>query len=251
MQSRFPVGRLILIGSLLQAGAYSQPSARPEFEVASIKPSRASSSGAVAVGTQTAPDTVTLTGIKTRDLIARAYSLNPYQITGPDWLDEELYDIVAKSHAPVPDSEQRLMLQSLLAARFGLSSHTGTRELACYELVVDKAGLKIKPASPDDSLPPRYFPNAGATAIRANSISLKRLADLLTPKADRPVLDKTGVSGAFDIDLKWANDLGAATDPGPSLFTAVREQLGLNLEGRRNCSIETLFVDKIDRPSGN
>ncbi len=229
-------------------GAHSQPLARPEFDVVSIKPSPFTGSGAVAIRAQSTPGTVTLTGIKPKDLIARAYSLKPYQIVGADWLDEEYYDIVAKSVRPVPDSEQRLMLQSMLASRFELTAHVETKELPCYELVVRKGGLKIRPVIAGDALPPRYFPNNASTAIRAKAISMRYLADLLTPKADRPVLDRTGVSGVFDIDLKWASN--SDTDAGPTIFTAIQEQLGLKLESAK-VPADVLVIDHVEKPSEN
>jgi uncharacterized protein (TIGR03435 family) len=171
--------------------------------------------------------------------------LQPYQIAGPRSLDEDYYDIVAKSEQPVSDSEQRQMLQSMLAGRFGLTAHTEQKEVPCYELVVAKDGPKIRAVMTDDALPPRYFPSA-STAIRAQSISIKRLADLLTPKTDRPVLDGTGLSGAFDIDLKWTAD----TEAGPSLYTAVQEQLGLKLQAVKS-PVETLVIDHLTRPREN
>jgi uncharacterized protein (TIGR03435 family) len=185
----------------------------------SIKPAQFTGKGGIRIGTQIGPDTVALTGIKLRDLIARAYSLQPYQIVGRDSLDEEYYDILARSANPVPESERRLMLQSMLASRFQLTAHTEKKELSCYELVVARDGLKLRALVADDT-GPRLYPGAGG--IRASAISIQRLAELLTLRTDRPVLDKTGVSGVFDIDLKWAAD--PATEPGPSLFTAVQHR---------------------------
>lgn len=238
-------GRIVLVAGLVQAGARSQPSAQPEFDVVSIRPSSFTSSGAVRIGAQSNPGTVTLTGIKPKDLIARAYSLKPYQIVGRNWLDEEHYDIVAKSGQRVSDSEQRLMLQSMLASRFELTARLETKELPCYELAVSKGGLKMPPVAADDT-GPRYYP--APTAIRGKAISMARLADLLAAKTDGPVLDRTGVSGVFDVDLKWASD--SDTDAGPSLFTAVQEQLGLKLEARKS-PIEVLVISHINRPSQN
>lgn len=152
--------RIIFIACFAQVGM-SQPPARPEFDVVSIKASRFTGAGAVGIGAQSTPGTVTLAGIKPRDLIARAYSLKPYQIAGPSWLDEEFYDISAKSATRVSDSEQRLMLQSMLASRFQMVSHVETKELPCYELVVHKDGLKIHPVADDGAS--RYYPSAKAS----------------------------------------------------------------------------------------
>jgi uncharacterized protein (TIGR03435 family) len=137
------------------------------------------------------------------------------------------------------------MLQSMLASRFQLTAHTEKKELSCYELVVARDGLKLRALVADDT-GPRLYPGAGG--IRASAISIQRLAELLTLRTDRPVLDKTGVSGVFDIDLKWAAD--PATEPGPSLFTAGPEQLGLRLQAGRS-PIETLVIDRIAKPSEN
>jgi bla regulator protein BlaR1 len=243
---RLPVprlGYLMLMACFIPAVVRSQP--RPEFDVISIKPSQFMNSGAVSIGAQSNPGTVTLTGIKPRDLIARAYSLKPYQIAGPDWLDQEYYDIAAKSTERVSDSEQRSMLQSMLASRFQLTAHIETRELPGYDLVVQKDGLKIH-ASAADGPGPRIYPNP--TGIRGTGISMARLADLLTAKTDRPVLDKTGLPGVFDLDLKWAAD--SDPEPGPSLFTAVQEQLGLKLQASKS-PVEALVIDHIGRPSKN
>jgi uncharacterized protein (TIGR03435 family) len=160
-------------------------------------------------------------------------------------LDDEFYDIVAKSAQPASDGEQRLMLQSLLASRFGMVAHRETKELPCYELVLGTDGPKLH-ATADRTLAPRIYPNA--SGIRAESISMKGFADLLSPKTDRPVLDKTGLSGAFDLTLKWSAD--PSTEPGPSLFTAVQEQLGLKLQATK-APIEALVVDRINRPNQN
>jgi len=239
------LGFIILIAGFVQVGARSQTPARPEFDVVSIKRSQYTSTGALLIGAQSNPGTVTLAAIRPRDLVARAYSLKLYQIVGPNWLDQEFYDIVAKSAERVSDSEQRLMLQSMLASRFGLTAHGETKELPSYDLVVRKEGLKIQPVVADDT-GSRYYPNA--TGIRGKAISMARLAELLAAKTDRPVLDKTGASGVFDIDLKWAAD--ADTEPGPSVFTAVQEQLGLKLQASK-ASVATLVIDHIDRPSKN
>ena len=233
---------MILVAGFLPLNLQAQIG--PEFEVVSIKPTVFNRQGAIAIGTQVVPGTTALNGIKLKDLIARAFSLQPYQVTGPGSLDEQYYDILAKSAPTATDSEQRQMLQRMLADRFGMASHKETKEIPCYELVVGDNGPKIR-AVTDSSLPSRFIPNA--SGIRANSISLQRLADLLTPKTDRPVLDKTGLAGTFDIDLKWAT---SDTDAGPSLFKALQEQLGLKLRGAK-APIETLVVDRIYAPSEN
>jgi len=221
---------------------------RPEFDVVSIKPTSPIGGGAIPIGRNANPGSVTLLGVTPKDVMARAYSLRGYQISGPSWIDQERYNIVAKVGRSAPDAEQRLMLQSMLADRFQLTAHTETRVLPAYELVVGKNGPRLHEATPDD-VGSRVFPNA--PGVSAKQISMPRLAELLSIKLDRPVADKTGLSGLFDIELKWTPDAAPPdSDLGPSVFTAVQEQLGLRLEARK-LPTEVLIIDHISKPSAN
>ena len=231
-----------------QGQAVSSAAKRPEFEVVSIKPASPTRGGAVPIGRSANPGSVTLWGVTPKDVIARAYSLRGYQIAGPSWIDEERYDIAARVSGRASDAQQRLMLQTMLADRFRLTAHAETRVLPAYELVVGKNGPKLHEATPD-AIGSRVFPNA--PGISAKQISMSRLAELLSMKLDRPVADKTGLSGSFDVELKWTPDTAPPdADLGPSVFTAVEEQLGLKLEARR-LPIEVLIIDHISRPSAN
>ncbi len=221
---------------------------RPEFDVVSIKPISPTGGGAIPIGRSANPGSVALLGVTPKDVIARAYSLRGYQISGQNWIDQERYDIIARVGRPAPYAEQRLMLQSMLADRFQLTAHTETRVLPAYELVVGKNGPRLHEATPDD-IGSRVFPNA--PGVSAKQISMPRLAELLSIKLDRPVADKTGLSGLFDIELKWTPDTAPPdADLGPSVFTAVQEQLGLRLEARK-LPIEVLIIDHISKPSAN
>ena len=130
----------------LQNLARVQPSQRPEFDAVSITPSVPGNSGATAIGASANPSTIRLTGITIKDVIARAYSLKRYQISGPTWLDEDCYEIIAKSPPRTSESEQRLMLQSMLADRFQLVAHNETRVLTGYEMVAGNKGPKLSEA---------------------------------------------------------------------------------------------------------
>jgi uncharacterized protein (TIGR03435 family) len=219
------------------------PQQRPEFEVASVKASATFGSGAVMIGKSASPGTVTLTGTTLRELIVRAYSLKAYQIVGPKWLDDDRYDIVAKSPGGATDAEQKLMLQSLLALRFAMAVHTETRMLNAYELVPGKGGAKLHEVKADDT-GARVYP--GKSAIRASQIPMARFAELLSAKVEAPVLDKTGMTGLFDIDLKWSAD----PDAEPSIFAALAEQLGLKLDARKD-GVPVLVIDHVERPTLN
>ena len=233
------------LAALIALAAFGQT---PEFEVVSIKPSPRGASGSVAIGKSANPGTIAFTGITPKDLIARAYALTPYQIAGPASLDEDRYDVLAKASAPASDSDQRAMLQSMLAARFHLAAHTETREVPAYDLVAVKSGPKIQAAPPTDA-GARVYPNR--SGIRATGVTMQRFAELLSARLDRPVLDKTGLSGVFDIDVTWTPTAASPdAEPGPSVFTALQEQLGLRLQAGKS-PIKVLVVDRIERPTAN
>lgn len=166
------------------------------------------------------------------------------------------------------------MLQALLADRFKLTLHRETRESAVYALVVDRKGLKMKP-SKDQTLFAGDFPDGspdgrpvtgrspkelGQGRLAGEGIPMTILVNLLAGPLDSPVINKTGLTGRFDIDLKYMPTSGqapaagaeaAVEDPStPSLFTAILEQLGLRLEPEKG-PVEFFIIDHIERPGAN
>ncbi len=142
------------------------------------------------------------------------------------------------------------MLQDLLTARFGLKFHRESKELPAFALAVAKGGPKFKSVEANGGVSSNS--NGGRWRMTAQ-ITMRRLAEILTEQAGRPILDQTGLPGAYDLALEWsANDNASSEkDASPSLFTALQEQLGLKLESVR-APVESIVVDKIDRsPSEN
>ncbi len=225
-----------------QTHAQSQPS--PAFEVASVKMSPLLGSGAVRIIKVAIHGQLTFSGITLKDCISWAYGATNYQISGPNWIDSERYDIRAKAANPVAADELKLMLRSLLADRFTLILHRDQKILPVYALVIGKSGPKIHAVKPEG--PSKYFPNS--TGLSARQVSMARFAELLSGKVDRPVLDETGLTGVFDIDLNWSRDSGATPEDtaGPSIFTAMQEQLGLKLEARK-APVEILVIDHAEK----
>jgi uncharacterized protein (TIGR03435 family) len=200
-------------------------------------------------------------------LIAAAYDLNPKTISGgPPWLSSDHYDILAVTPGEVQPThdEQMSMLRSLLSDRFKLTFHREQKDFSIYELQVAKSGPKLKPSAsgPDEPAvvgpgvvyPPDRVVLPGRNATMTNFVSLLQRAIL-----DRPVVDKTGLSGRYDFDLEWAPDetqfsggLPPASEgsQSPPLFEAIQQQLGLKLEATRG-SVAALVVDKAERPSAN
>jgi uncharacterized protein (TIGR03435 family) len=240
----------------------------PRFEVASVKPHRSADDVMFALqfhdgGRFTSTGTL-------RMLIRTAYSLQESQlVAGPGWMDGELFDVVALAEGtPTPDVV-RLMLRQLLADRFALRAHTESRTMPIYALTGARGertpGPKLNPTTVDcDRLPcaVRFTPGA----LAASGMTMAALAAQLSSWVDRIVTDRTGLGGRFDLSLKWTPDRlpgmplplatadpGAidAVDPdGPSIFTALREQLGLELTAQRGPA-DVLVVDRAERPVGD
>jgi uncharacterized protein (TIGR03435 family) len=245
-----------------------------EYEVASIKLNKSNGQGSY--GITTAPDGLTATNTPLIMLIQSAYGIfNRDRIVAvPSWVDTERYDVAAKIEASVIDDLQKLnpsqissarnqMLQALLADRFMLALHRETRELPVYSLVVAKNGPKIHQSKTDDVVAGsngRGGRAPGMTAkngsIKGHSVTLASFADFLAAQLGRPVLDKTGLTSLYDLDLQWTPDDNELQSPpgsapnGPAIFTAIQEQLGLKLEPGKG-PVEVIVIDHIERPSGN
>jgi len=169
-----------------------------------------------------------------------------YQIVGPDWLAQDRYDIVARAAVPVAGQQVlQQMLQSLLAERFKLVVRREQQPRPAYALVVSEAGSRLR-RSQDSSGGGSTTSDIGRLSFTATPMAAlaRRLSQLLR----EPVIDVTGLDGAYDFTLQWQQDDSV---PGASLFTAVQEQLGLTLE-RRRMPVDVLVVERVERaPVGN
>ncbi len=195
----------------------------------------------------------TLTGrnITVQQYIGFAYDLNAAQIEGgPDWLRREPFDIVAKGAPGTSDEQVRTMLQGLLAERFGLQVRHEKKEMPVFVLTVAKGGPKLHKSEHPDG---RF--RMGRGHVQGEGVSLEDFAAALAGRVGRQILDETHLAGAFDIELNWTPEAAAgsmnpdeaAPDPnGASLFAAIREQLGLRLEGRK-APVDILVVDHVER----
>jgi uncharacterized protein (TIGR03435 family) len=215
----------------------------PRFEVASIKPSP-SDGGNTNIPTPT-PDRFEAHNITARTLIALAWDVRVFQVSGgPAWLDSQRYDIVAKPDGNAEDQHLRRMVRTLLAERFLLQAHHATKEMPVFTLEIAKGGAKLPPASPGND--PDIRGRGGH--LTAKRVTAELLARILANELERPVLNRTGIDGAFDVDLEYTPEQNP--EPGASLFTAIQEQLGLKLESRR-APVDVLLLDRIERPSPN
>ncbi len=240
--------------------------AKPEFSVATIKPSNPDAPrGGYGVRGQD----VTTTNVTVNWLIKLAYNVHARQIEGgAAWLESAKYDVVGRPDTPGQPSrdQMKLMIQKLLADRFQLKFHTEKRELPVYAMVVLKTGPKITVSAGD----PNAFPGIGfgqgpgVLSLNGRNTGLDAVANALQSNVlDKPVVNQTGLTGRYDFALKFTPDptqianFGAGTpgtpgdlDAPPDIFAAFQQQLGLKLESTK-AAVDVMVIEKIERPSAN
>jgi uncharacterized protein (TIGR03435 family) len=239
------------------------PAAKKSFEVATIKLTDPNFGGILI---QFPAGTLSLRGFTLQDIISFAYGVDNRQILNvPKALETERFDVVGKADKPLTpqlsNTETAQMVQTLLADRFQLKFHRETRDIPIYVMTVAKGGHKMKARTEGDGGPPTSMLFRGAN-VPGRNITVAALAGGLQKLVlDRPVVDKTGLTGNFDFDLAWRPDgtqfggrggtLPAASDPDRAdIFTALQEQLGLKLEATRGPG-EVLVIDAVEKPSEN
>jgi uncharacterized protein (TIGR03435 family) len=223
---------------------------RPEFEVATVKRSPPPEGDAININLGTVRNgKVTFANASLSDCLKFAYSLvSDAQIAGPDWVKSRdvRFDIVAQPPAGTPTDQLPFMLQALLADRLKLAVHREKKDLPFLALVQGKNGLKFRASNP---AVPGTGTNYGGQIVNSQ-VSMPKLALLLSRFERQTILDETGLDGFYDLKLEWAPD-GAKDNPGPSLYTAVQEQLGLKLEARKG-PLQVIVVDNVEKvPAGN
>jgi uncharacterized protein (TIGR03435 family) len=249
------------LGQTAAPPAQSTTLKTPAYDVVSIRPHKPTSDGS-SWGAPTA-DGYEARNYSVRELIAQAYEINSsYQLAGlPSWASEEPFDLEARldddaaaAYRKLSDRERREqaapMLRSMLADRFRLKVHHETRELPVYALVQAKSGFKLKQAQGAENLY-GMFTNRGLISIRGGPIGARFIVGL-SNFVGRIVVDRTGLTGYYDITLKWTPDGSQTSDPNapPDLFTALEEQLGLKLVATR-APVDVLVIDHVERPTEN
>jgi len=259
----------------------------PKYDVSSVKPASSDDGRSLL---QFTPDGTSVHGVPVQMLLRFAFGVEADRLLGsPSWAQSNRYDIEAKvapEDAPKLDKlkaeDRRAMLLPLLVERFNLKYHHETREMPMYTLVVAKGGPKLTESKieaatkPDDALggpggpkpanmPGRMMMMPGR--IESQGSTLDMLAHSLAPPLGHTVIDKTGLTGKYDYTLQWTPDDGMAPMPGgpgggpphednavqgggPSLFTAVEEQLGLKIESTKG-QVDVIVIDHLDLPSAN
>ncbi len=183
-----------------------------------------------------------------------AYGVQDSQISGPDWLQNEHYDITAKADEPVADEKMKLMMRALLADRFALSFHRQNKELRSYVMTVAKGGAKLH-ESPPDAKP---FRENSAVGTVVKGTTIKEFGDFMAGPLQAPVVDMTGMPGRYDFVLDFTRYLPVGEsvmkmdfdNSTGIIISALKGELGLELQSRKE-EVEVLVIDRVERPSDN
>jgi uncharacterized protein (TIGR03435 family) len=272
---------LMLACLLPAAGAAVAQSPPPnsQFEVVSVKPNAGNGQQNLRVS----PGRVAVTNVPLRTLIQFAYQVQPRELVdAPDWITTERFDITATADPNSSIEQMRVMLRGLLEDRFKMKVHKEKRDLPIYALTLARRdgqlGPKLHesavdcgangrqplsatqdPATQDPSKRCLIVPLFNVGRFQGRGLHMENVASALNNVVDRTIVDKTGLTGPYEFELSWAPDslqptaAGPTSAPradigGPSLFTALQEQLGLKLEPQRG-PIEILVLDHVERPT--
>jgi uncharacterized protein (TIGR03435 family) len=188
-----------------------------------------------------------------RLIMTVAYTVTDRQISGgPSWVGTDPYDIDAKSARPVSSDDLHTMLAHLIEERFQLKIRHETKELPVYELVVDKGSPKLTEHDPADL----DHPPMGGTpeGLKGTNVTMNYFAFILARNLDRNVIDKTGLTAHYDLNLTFARELpggrGPADEDKPTIFTALKEQLGLKLVPTKG-PVDFLVIEHAEKPADN
>jgi uncharacterized protein (TIGR03435 family) len=266
------------VGMVLLTAVVCASGQTPSFEVASIKVNH---SGSHMVGIQPQPGgRFGATNVNLKLLITFAYGIKESQLSDvPSWVDSERYDISAKPETTASFDEMKLMLQALLVDRFKLRFRKETKELPVYVLVVAKNGPKLEEWK-DNGEEPKPEPGRGGMGrgrgmrvspgqLMAQGAAVSDFANQLSTFLGRNVIDKTGLTGKFNFNLKWTPDESQAAmfkgpgdgggreggpppadSNGPSIFSAIQDQLGLKLDSQKG-PVDVYVIASVEKPSEN
>jgi len=237
------------------------------FEVATIKPTPWDWNGGRFIRMQTAHQMIARNHAL-RTLIAAAYNISPKAVIGTEsWIETEKFDIVAEAPGetrPTLD-QQMVMLRALIDERFKLKFHRERREMPIYTLSIAKTGIKFK-ESPDVEPPPEGFPALAfviappVVRLPAHHTTMDEIVSVMQRAAlDRPLVDKTGLTGHYDFELVFSPDdslfggmlkFEPGEDAPPGFLAALQLQLGLKLEATRG-AVDVFVIDRASPPTGN
>jgi len=227
--------------------------AQSVFDAASIRshPFGKPGEGSKAESIQVTPGGLNMRNVSLKTAIRWGYHVMDYQVSGPDWLGYERFDIVAKAAGPAPENELRPMLQALLAERFKLALHKETKELPAYVLLVAKGGIKFHESKEEGELALEP-PDKNHMTVNVKRLPASQFIEVLSNALRAPVINNTGLEGRYDatIDIgKYMADVAPKDvpfDPIPIIVTGLQEELGLKLESKK-MPLDLLIVDHAEK----
>jgi uncharacterized protein (TIGR03435 family) len=266
------VGALALLGV---ASVGQDVSDNLQFDVVSVK---LNNSPNAQQSLRVTPGRASATNIPLRTIIQFAFQAQKHElVNAPAWIDVERFDILATAPPSSSIEQMRVMLRNMLVYRFKLVARKEKREIPIYALVLSRRDGKVgpnmkasevdctanasrgidqiqtaRPVDPEKRC--QILPMFGEGRFIGRGLHMENIASALNNLVDRPIFDKTGLSGPFEFDLKWTPDAlaqvntGTADVNGPSLFTAMQEQLGLKLDSQRD-QADVLVIDRVERPT--
>jgi len=237
----------ITLGSAYAAGGLAAQATgldeQLRFEVAAIVPHR--DAGSTRVGFEDHPSIVRMENLSLRALIRIAYGVMDAQIVSPGWLAASSFDVVAKPPAGYESRQLPVLVRNLLADRFKLVVHRDQKNVAGFALRVPAGGHRLIEAKGE-----RTFLTGRPGLIAGNARSIAEIVPLIAQMVSAPVSDQTGLTGRYDLKLEWTPQLGAGNSVSPepevSIFTALREQLGLRLD-RVEMAVTVVVVDTVEK----
>lgn len=236
---------LVLLAFALAAHLAAQ--APGTFDVVSVKPNK---SGAAASDTDTAPGRITIINATPMSLLLRAFGVSAFQIVGaPDWVRTERYDVIATvpEGRVLNDRDRQPFFEKMLADRWQFRYHRDTRNLRVYSLVND--GSKLVPHTGPGEYGMKVERADPRVILHSTRGNMQRLVEILGGFIGTVVANDTGLGGEYDFTLEWVQD-AAVQAPGPTMFTALREQLGLRLVPAEKAT-PVIVIDRIERPTEN
>jgi uncharacterized protein (TIGR03435 family) len=233
------------LGMLLWVTACAAQTA-PSFDVASVRAAEGGGRGGGGRGgmpmvfmmrtanVKVSPDGVTMRGVNFRTCVRWAYNVPDMQVSGPDWIDQQRYDIVAKASAGASEDQMRLMMQKLLAERFKLAAHRVSKDTQTWVLTEAKGGFKLKESTTQGEA--SLQPDLQKMQFGMERTAISDLVELLTGILRAPVLDETGLKGRYDVKIDVSKYIADGNEPGDMLSTVLRgiqQEFGLKLESKK------------------
>ncbi len=254
--------RILILGVF--AALFLNAADGPQFDAVSIHPSAPDARGG---GYNILPGRLEVKNQTLKDIVKFAWDIQDYQVSGgPSWMDGDHYQIEATCPASASLADRRKMMQALLADRFGLAVHGEPKEVSGYALVVAKNGHKLQTSTAtEEGMMLGRSPSSGLRTLTGTHAKMSGLAGLLSDLLNRPVEDKTALTGVYDFKMEWQPDptiessqrgfqkgdaSPAADQSGPTIFTALQESLGVRLENAKQ-SVDAIVIDHAEKPSAN